>query len=75
MAGLGRTAGDRATARDALAGWELGSVLDMIDQQVERALRVRLDQLELRERSLEGLDVVAVLDLVQPVRRAASAGR
>ena len=56
--------------RNALVGRQRGAALDLPDEQIEGALRVRLDQLELRERGrvLVGLDVVAVLYLVQPVR-------
>src|SRR5262249_19249336 len=73
VAGLGRLTGDRPTARDALAGRELAVMLDVGDEEVERALRVGLDDLELRERALERLDVIAVLDLVQPVLGPAAA--
>src|SRR6185503_14564843 len=59
--GLRGIARDRTAARHALAGRQPGVVLDVIDQQVERALGVRLDQLELRKHTLERLDVVAVL--------------
>ena len=45
-------------------------MFDRIRQQVKGVLRVRLDQLELRKGFFVGLDVVAILDLVQPVRRA-----
>src|SRR5262249_24746072 len=72
VAGLRRAGGDRTAARDALAGWELRAALDVVDQQVERALGVRLDQLELREGVLERLDVVAVLHLVQAVLHGAA---
>jgi len=44
-------------------------MLDVFHQQVKGVLRVRLDQLELRERILVGLDVVAVLHLVKPICR------
>src|SRR5258706_6377019 len=37
-------------------------------QKIESALRVRLDQLELRESDLERFDMVAVLDFVEAVR-------
>src|SRR5262244_271480 len=45
-------------------------MLNIVDQQVKGVLRVRLDQLELREDILVGLDVVAVLYLVKPICRA-----
>ena len=44
-------------------------MLDVFHQQVKGVLRVRLDQLELRERILVGLDVVAVLHLVKTICR------
>ena len=44
-------------------------MLNIFDRQVKGVLRVRLDQLELREGVLVGLDVVAVLHLVKPVCR------
>jgi hypothetical protein len=40
------------------------AALDLADEQIEGALRLRLDQLELRERCLESVDVVSVLYLV-----------
>ena len=61
---------DRAATRDALVRRQLGAVLDGFRQQVKGVLRVRLDQLELREGVLVGLDVVAVLHLVETVCRA-----
>src|SRR5439155_6479476 len=67
---LCRRLGDGAAARDALAGRQLAAVLHLLDQQVEGLLRVRLDQLELREQQLVSFQVIAVLDLVQAVRRA-----
>jgi hypothetical protein len=68
--GLRRRIGNRAAARDALARRERNILLHLLDQQVERALRVRLDEFQLREvELLVVLDVVAVLDLVQAVGR------
>src|SRR5260221_1828566 len=72
MPRLVRRCGDGAAARDALVGGQAAAMLDEIDQQVEGALRMRLNELELREGVLEGLDVVAVLDLVEAVRRCAA---
>ena len=46
-------------------------MFDRVHQQIERPLRVRLDELELRERAAERLDVVPVLHFVQSVLRAA----
>ena len=64
LSGRGR---DRAATRDALVRRQGGAVLDRFRQQVEGVLRVRLDQLELRKGVLVGLDVVAVLHLVEAV--------
>src|SRR6516162_7998006 len=58
---------DRTAGRDALVRRQLGIVLDMPRQQLKSALGVRLDQFELREGVLVGLDVVAVLHLVEAV--------
>src|SRR5438046_139436 len=63
-----RTQDTGASARNALVGRQRHVVLDVVYEQVESALRVRLDQLELRKRVLERFDVVAVLNLVQTVR-------
>ena len=68
MSGLRRRLGDGPAARNALVGRKRHVALDLVYEQVESALRVRLDQLELRESDLERLDMVPVLDLVQPVR-------
>ena len=73
VARLGRSCRDRAAARDALVRRQFGALLDLNRQQVKGALGMLLDQLELRERRrriLVGLDVVAVLHLVEPVLRA-----
>jgi hypothetical protein len=59
---------DCTAARDALARRQFGVVLDGIDQQMERVLRVGLDQFELWECQLEGFDVIAILDLVRNKR-------
>src|SRR5439155_20385632 len=66
---LRRRVGDALPARNALVGRQRHVVLDLVYEQVESALRVRLDQLELRKRVLERFDVVAVLDLVKAIRR------
>src|SRR5213596_596391 len=68
MSRLRRRVGDAPSARNALVGRKRHVVLDVVYQQIESALRVRLDQLELREKVLERLDIVAVLDLVEAVR-------
>src|SRR5439155_10376191 len=68
MPRLRRRVGDPLSARNALVGWQRHVVLDLVYQQVESALRVRLDQLELREKVLVRFDMVAVLDFVQAVR-------
>src|SRR6266566_6682 len=62
--------GDRAAARYALVRRKLRAVLDGVHQQNKGVLCMRLDQLELREGVLVGLDVVAVLHLVETVCRA-----
>jgi hypothetical protein len=36
----------------------------MIDQKIERALSVRLEQLKLREELAESVDMIAVLDFI-----------
>src|SRR5882724_3813765 len=83
VARLRRAGGDRPAVGDALGRRQPGPVLYGIDQQIERALRVGLDELELRERvrrrrrslrrRLVRLDVVAVLDLVEAIRGLAIA--
>ena len=65
---LRRRGGYLAAAWNALIGWQGRAALDLPDEQIEGPLRVRLDQFELRERVLEGLDMVSILYLVQPVR-------
>src|SRR6266571_61835 len=68
MSRLRRRVGDAPSARNALVGRHGHVVLHLAHQEIEGALRVRLDQLELREHVLERLDMVAVLDLVQAIR-------
>src|SRR2546427_242539 len=68
MSGLRRRVGDGLPARNALVGRKRHVVLDLVHEQVEGALRVRLDQLELRESDLERLDMVPVLDFVEAIR-------
>jgi hypothetical protein len=58
---------DRAAARDALVRGKGRAVLHRFRHQVKGALCMRLDQLELRKGILVGLDVVAVLHLVEAV--------
>jgi hypothetical protein len=50
------------------SGGQRQVVIGLFYQQVESALRVRLDQLELRETDLERFDWVAVLDFVEAMR-------
>ena len=69
MTRLRRRSRDGAAPGNALVRRQLGVVFDMVDQQVESVLRMGFDQLELRERDLVGLDVIAVLHLVKPVGR------
>src|SRR5512133_2229670 len=69
VAGLGRRGRNRAAAGNALVRRKRAAALDETSQQIECLLRVRLDQLELRKSVLEGLDVVAVLHLVEAVSR------
>ncbi len=66
---LRRRVGDAPRARNALVGRQRHAALDLVYQKIESALRVRLDQLELRESDLERFDMVAVLDFVEAVRR------
>src|SRR5467141_1269506 len=76
VARLRRAGGDRSAVGDALGRRQPGPVLYGIDQQIERALRVGLDELELRERAARGLvvlDVVPILHLVEAVRGLAIA--
>ena len=68
MSRLRRRVGDAPSARNALVGRKRHVVLDVVYQQIESALRVRLDQLELRESDLERFDMVAVLDFVEAIR-------
>src|SRR5260221_4200498 len=68
MARLRRRVGDAPRARNALVGRQRHAALDLVYQKIESALRVRLDQLELRETDLERFDMVAVLDFVEAVR-------
>src|SRR5205823_10439597 len=61
---------ERAAARDALARRGRRAALDPVDEQLERSVGVRLDELELLEVAAAlavPLDVVAVLDLVVAV--------
>jgi len=48
---LRRRIADRAAAGDALARRQRRAALDVLDEEVERALRMRLDELQLREDS------------------------
>src|SRR5881628_2635129 len=68
VSGLRGLLGDRRPVRDALARRERGALLDVVDEEVEGTLRVRLDQLQAREDVPERLDVVPVLHLVEAVR-------
>src|SRR5262249_46701782 len=67
VSGLRRRRGDGAAPGDALVGCQRSAVLHVLHEQLERSLSVRLDELELWEHVLERLDVVAVLDFVQPI--------
>ncbi len=49
-------------------GRQRHAALDLRNEQIAGVLRMRLDELELRERVLENLDVISVLHLVQSVR-------
>ena len=71
VSGLRRGIRDGSAASDALTRGKGSAALDVLDNQVKRALRMRLDQLELREAELlVVLDVVAVLHFVQAEGRA-----
>ncbi len=65
--------GNAPAPRHALVRRQPHVMLHLIHQQIERVLRVRLDELELVEDNarpvLVELDVVAVLDLVEAVLR------
>src|ERR1700730_10015655 len=69
MPRLGRCCRNRAAPWNALVRREIGPALDVVGQQIEGALRVRLDQLELPEGVLVSLDVIAVLYLVKAINR------
>src|SRR5215467_182259 len=71
MPWLRRHCGDLASDRDALARRQRDCEFDLGDQQIERLLRMGLDELQLREDSFEGLDVVAVLHFIEPIVRRA----
>src|SRR5262245_38447245 len=58
---------DAAAARNALARRKGLVVFDVVDQQIECLMRVRLDQLELRVERRVAFDVIAVLHLVEAV--------
>ena len=59
---------DRPALGNALAGRQLLTVLDVIHQEIERFLGVRLDHLDFSwEQQAEALDVVSVLDFIEPV--------
>jgi hypothetical protein len=49
MPGLGGCWSDRAATWNALVRWQSGTALDIIGQELKSVLRVRLDQLKLRE--------------------------
>lgn len=51
-----------------MIGRKRDAVLDVLDHQIERVLRVRLDVFELfRENVLVAVEVIAVLDFVEPI--------
>lgn len=50
-----------------MIGRKRHTVLDVLDQQIERVLRVRLDAFELRENALVTVQVIAVLDFIEPI--------
>src|SRR5215831_5009024 len=58
---------DAGAPANALARRKRLVVLDVVDQQIECALGVRLDQLELRVERRVAFDVIAVLHLVEAV--------
>jgi len=57
MPRLRRRRRDLASDRDALARRQRGCEFDLGDQQIEGLLRMGLDELQVRERGREGLDV------------------
>ena len=66
MARFRRIRGDRLALGYALAWRQRRIGLDVIDEEVERLLRVRLDHHQLRIRVDEAFDVIAVLYFVEP---------
>ncbi len=70
MPGLRRRVGDGLSARNALVGRQLHMLFDVAHQQIERALCLWRHQRELREQVLIRIDVIAILHLVEPIRRA-----
>src|SRR5438105_10147646 len=68
MAGLLGVVGNRAAAWNTLARRQRNISLDRVNEEIERALRMRLDVLELREGVLVGFDVIAVLHFIEAVR-------
>ena len=72
MPGSRRLLRDRTTARHALVRLQRHVGFNVRDQRTECGVCVRLDRLELRERVLEGLDVIAVLHLIKPVGSCAA---
>ncbi len=71
MARLRRTLRDGSSLGYALAGWQRRIGLDMIHQQVEGSLCMRLDNDQLRKQRHVALDVIAVLHFVESVLRVA----
>src|SRR5258706_2350091 len=75
MAGLRRCGRDGSAARDALAGRQRRPLLDAAHEQVEGVLRMWKNVLERGGKEvLVALDVVAVLYLVETIRRSGPVG-
>src|SRR5205807_2401039 len=71
MSRLRRCVRDGARPWNALAWRQRRVVLDVVHEQIERLLRVRLNEFELRERIFKRFDVVAVLHFVETELRFA----
>ena len=52
-----------------MVGRQRRATLDILNQEIEGALCMRLDEFELREGAAEGLDMIAVLHLIETIGR------
>src|SRR5215472_15817407 len=67
MSRLSRGRRDDTMARDALIRGQGRAILNVVDEEIESTLGVRLEVLQLREGALEVVNVVPVLDLVEAI--------